>query len=328
MVSFQITVCAFREYCLNVLAAQFCFIVLLDIFQPCSAKSTNRLLVISFDGFRWDYVHKANNLTNIHRMINDGGWAISGIKNTFLTKTFPNHYTIATGLYEESHGIVGNAMYDPSLNETFHGWIEKDARNSRWWDNGGEPIWVTNQKQDTQHRSGVLAWPGGLARVKGVLAYKVESAFDGLTMTERAKKMIEWLTDDYPINLGLYYEEEPDKTGHKFGPNSTEVKSKILELDDLLGYILYKLEDNDLLKTTNIILTSDHGMTSISKDNETYKINLDDYININSYNITSKSPVAGIDAFPPTKGNFYGYCCIRHVINWSIIKLFNSTDNM
>ncbi|XP_045197523.2 bis(5'-adenosyl)-triphosphatase enpp4-like [Mercenaria mercenaria] len=281
-------------------AVQSFILFIFCIFLSCSAKNTNRVLLISFDGFRWDYIHRANNLTNFHRMISDGGWAVKGIKNTFLTKTLPNHYTIATGLYEESHGIVGNIMYDPVLNSTFHGWLDKDARDSRWWDNGGEPIWVTNQKQDTQHRSGVLAWPGGLAVVKGVLAYRTESAFDGLTKKERVDKIIEWFTDEYPINLGLYYEEEPDHTGHLFGPDSKEVLSMIFELDSLLGYFFDKLEDNDLLKTTNIILTSDHGMTSTPLDAE-HKINLDDYVRVDSYSITSKNPVAGIDIIPASK---------------------------
>lgn len=264
-------------------------------------ESDHKLLIISFDGFRWDYVHRANNLSSFHRMISDGAWAVHGLKNAFITKTLPNHFTIATGLYEESHGIVGNVMYDPIFNSTFHGWIDSDLRDSRWWDDGGEPIWITNQRQNTQHRSGVLAWPGGLASVKGFQAYRAESFNDNLTNKERVDRIVKWFTDEYPINLGLYYENQPDSVGHKYGPNSTEVLSKIFELDSLLGYLLDKLEDNDLLKNMNIILTSDHGMTSNPNDTE-HKINLDDYIRLNSYFITSKNPVAGIHPVPASKG--------------------------
>lgn len=272
----------------------------LGFLPSCLGESIRKLLIISFDGFRWDYVHKANNLTNIHRMISDGGWAMHGVKNAFLTKTLPNHYTIVTGLYEESHGIVGNVMYDPLLNATFHGWLDSDLRDSRWWDDGGEPIWVTNQRQNTHHRSGVMAWPGGVAVVKGFQAYRAESFNDGLTKKERVDRLIEWFTDEYPINLGLYYENQPDEFGHSYGPDSKEVLTEILELDSLLGYLLDKLEDNNLLKDMNIILTSDHGMTTTPNDTA-YKINLDDYIRLNSYSITSKNPVAGIHVIPESK---------------------------
>lgn len=267
--------------------------------KPCKGCVSNRLLLISMDGFRWDYVHRANNLTSFHRMINDGGWAIKGVKNTFITKTFPNHLSIVTGLNAESHGIVGNVMYDPDFKSTFHAWVKADSENSSWLDDGGEPIWVTNQKQNTEHRSGVMAWPGGMASIKGFLPYRRASEGDGYTYKEKVDILIKWFKDEYPINLGLLYFDEPDHTGHKFGPDSKEVLSKILELDELLGYILDELEVHNLIDSTNIILTSDHGMASLPNDTE-HMIDLNTYIDFSTYTVTSSNPVAGI--FPNTIG--------------------------
>ncbi|KAL4232541.1 hypothetical protein ACF0H5_007233 [Mactra antiquata] len=226
-------------------------------------------------------------------MISDGGWAVKGIKNVFLTKTFPNHFSIATGLYEESHGIVGNVMFDPLFNATFHGWLPNDGANSSWFDDGGEPIWVTNQKQNMLHRSGVMAWPGGMATIKGFLPYRKAAQQDGFSDKQKVDNVIEWFTDEYPINLGLLYFDEPDHTGHAFGPDSEQVLQKIFELDELLGYILDELEEHNLLDHTNIILTSDHGMTSLLNDTE-HIVDLDRYLDFSTYFVTSKSPVAAI----------------------------------
>lgn len=129
-----------------------------------------RVLLVSYDGFRWNYLDKISNKVNFERIINAGVYAKKGLQNAFITKTFPNHYTLVTGLYEESHGIVANEMYDPLFNETFSLSDPEDVIKSKWFDNGGEPIWVTNQKQSTPslpRRSGSLFWPGSMASVHG-----------------------------------------------------------------------------------------------------------------------------------------------------------------
>lgn len=254
-------------------------------------KVSCKLLIISFDGFRWDYINKSANIPNFKRMMDNGAWVNNGLKNAFLTKTFPNHYTLVTGLYEESHGIVGNKMYDPVLDETFLPDIASEQSDPRWFDNGGEPIWVTNQRQCTQHRSGVLYWPGNEAPIKGILPYKHLPYDYTKPLNERIDIIISWFIDDYPINLGLLYYPEPDATGHKNGPDSPEIIAMIEELDRGMGYLFEQLEKHGLLSSMNIIVTSDHGMTSTPADKV---INLDDYIDNNSYMITSSNPIAAI----------------------------------
>ena len=171
-----------------------CFIVFFSILS-CSksiVKSTpvnekpvstsNPLLVISFDGFRWDYLQRT--LTpNFDKFIKNGVQAKYGMKNAFVTKTFPNHFTLATGLWEESHGIIANDMYDPFLNQNFSPGNKSANQDPAWFDVGGEPIWVTNQIQNKNAQSGVIMWVGGEAPVRLILPSK-HMPYDGVTKNE------------------------------------------------------------------------------------------------------------------------------------------------
>lgn len=115
----------------------YTLILLSILFKICLCISTYPLLIIiSFDGFRYDYLNKTD-APNLAKLASDGVRA-PWIEPRFITKTFPNHFSIATGLYEESHGIVGNNFFDPVLNDTF-----RLGRNeSEWWDTGAIPLWV------------------------------------------------------------------------------------------------------------------------------------------------------------------------------------------
>ncbi|XP_076445120.1 ectonucleotide pyrophosphatase/phosphodiesterase family member 5-like [Babylonia areolata] len=253
-------------------------------------EESPKVIIISFDGFRWDYLSRTST-PNFDRIIRNGGQARYGMKDAFITKTLPNHFTLVTGLYEESHGIVGNTMFDPVLNETFEVENRSQMAASRWFDVGAEPIWVTNQVQKKSGRSGCMMWVGCEAPIKGVVPTR-HVPFDGdMTIETRIDETIEWFKSTYPVNLGLIYYEEPDHTGHKFGPDSPEVTAMIGTLDKVVGHLLKKLEEADLLDDVNIILTSDHGFTATGPNRI---VNLDDYIDPNSYRIFSSSPEAAI----------------------------------
>ena len=253
--------------------------------------STPKVLMISFDGFRWDFVHKYGPLKNFEKIIKNGVYAQNGLTNAFITKTFPNHYTLVTGLWEESHGIVGNKMYDPVLNQTFTLSNRSQQSDPAWFDNGGEPIWVTNQLQYSTHRSGVIMWPGESAPVKGVIPTRYIPFNRQMKNETRIDNMIKWFTMPYPVNLGLLYFEEPDEIEHEFGPLTPEVGKMIKALDELIGYLLNQLEKHNLLDEVDIIITSDHGFASTPHD---MVINLDDIIDVNSYEIFQSNPVANI----------------------------------
>ncbi|XP_070556761.1 ectonucleotide pyrophosphatase/phosphodiesterase family member 5-like isoform X2 [Ptychodera flava] len=248
-------------------------------------------LLISFDGFRWDYLQKVET-PNFDVLISDGSFVPDGIVPTFITKTFPNHFTIATGLYEESHGIVANNMYDPVLNEKFHIGGE-DSTSSKWWDVGAEPIWVTNQKHGG--RTGVYYWPGSETEIMGILPNRYKKYSDTTPFETRIDGVIDWFTDEEePINLGLLYFNEPDHTGHTSGPESDEILDVIRMCDDTIGYLIQKLQEADLYEKINILITSDHGMTELSPDR---LIQLDDYVNPDLYDLVDSSPTAAIYPF-------------------------------
>ena len=282
----------------NLISALSALFVLLMEPCHCHGKTPPKLLIISFDGFHWDYIHKAN-VPNMQRMIKEGAWATKGLKNAFITKTFPDHWSMITGLYEESHGIVGNVFYDPDLNQTLHIWVHDEVTNPQWYTDSGEPIWVTNERQNTKQRSGSMMWPGAGPVIKGFMPYRTVYYDDTITLRQRIDTVIEWFTDEYPINLGLMYYPDPDHTGHMYGPNSPEIVKMVETLDSDIGYLFEKLKQKKLMSDMNIMLLSDHGMSETIQDDE-HKIDLNKYIDFDSYIIDTESPIATIR--PKTKG--------------------------
>ncbi|CAF0741783.1 unnamed protein product [Brachionus calyciflorus] len=214
------------------------------------------VLLLSFDGFRWDYLLK-HNLTNFNSIKKNGTHAEYMI-NSFSTVTFPNHWTLVTGLYEESHGIIQNIMYDPVLNKTFNLGMP-ETYTKEWFGQNKltEPIWATNQKAGNGRYS-AAEWLGS------------NLEFSGQNIT----------TAKNPINFGAIYFDEPDHYGHLYGPDSKEIAEKLQELDGDLGYLLDQLKSHHLFDKVNLIITSDHGMDSIS---EKTVIFLEDYIDDNLY---------------------------------------------
>lgn len=213
-----------------------------------------QLLMISFDGFRWDYINRARdnnrNIPNFERLIAEGVTITDGgMKTAFVTKTFPNHYTLVTGLYEENHGIVANYFYDPVFNEDFD--MGSKAKSTLKWWNGTkerpvEPIWVTNQNlggDESERKSGVVFWPG--SEIDGQYPTKWLPYNVSMSFKSRVDKIVEWLTvHEDPINLGLMYIQEPDATGHHYGASSSQILDKVEELDGVIGYLIEKLGDH------------------------------------------------------------------------------------
>lgn len=260
------------------------------------------LLLVSFDGFRWDYlnvVKKAGRTTpNFDRFAGNGVTiGNGGLVNTFVTKTFPNHYTLVTGQFEENHGVIANWFFDPDYNETL---TKDNSEDQKWWDGksggsgaGAEPIWVTNERAGGSRVSGSYFWPG--SSVDNQRPTYSRCYDNKISFADRIDMIVRWFTytDTKPINLGTLYFEEPDHTGHLFGPNSTEVVEKIVELDGVLGYLVKSLEEKKILDRLNIIVTSDHGMTSI-----TDFIYMDDIVDPSLYTQYGGSPVWNIRPKP------------------------------
>jgi predicted AlkP superfamily pyrophosphatase or phosphodiesterase len=256
------------------------------------------VILISFDGFRWNYFDKAST-PNLNRL-SETGVKAKRLIPSFPTKTFPNHYTIVTGLFPENHGIIANKMYDPKLNATFSLGDRKSVEDSRWW--GGEPIWVTAEKQG--QTSAILFWPGSETEIKGIRPTYWQKYDQSLAYNKRVQQALDWLdlpVAQRPTLIALYF-DAPDTQGHSYGPDSPEVKNAIRKVDTTIGILLQGLKPRGILNDINIIITSDHGMTSISPDKTIF---LDDYIDLSSVDIIDWSPIVSLRPHDGKKEEIY-----------------------
>ncbi|KAM8809723.1 ectonucleotide pyrophosphatase/phosphodiesterase family member 5 isoform 1-T2 [Eudromia elegans] len=244
-----------------------------------------RVLLVSFDGFRWDYIYRVSTPNFRYAMKN--GVHVKQVINVFITKTYPNHYTMVTGLYAESHGIVANEMYDPTLNATFS-MNRMEIYNSKFWEEA-IPIWVTNQIQG--HKSGAAMWPGTDVKIHGVLPTHYMPYNESVSFEDRVAKLIGWFTSEEPINLGLLYWEEPDEMGHILGPENPLMEPIISDIDKKLGYLISELKKAKLWGVINVIITSDHGMSQSSSER---LIELDQYVDRELYKVIDYSPAVAI----------------------------------
>ncbi|WP_234567528.1 alkaline phosphatase family protein [Rhodohalobacter sp. 614A] len=250
-----------------------------------SSKEINPVLLISFDGFMNEYIDR-NNTPNFDRFIKNGVKADYLIP-VFPTKTFPNHYTIVTGLYVENHGIIANSFPDSRLDARFSYGPINSPNDERWW--GGEPIWITAEKQGLT--SATFFWPGSEASIDSTWSTKWV-AYDGsVPDSSRIDSITAWLDPNGSVqaDLGTLYFSFIDHVGHDFGPNSSQMDEASLHADDLLGYLLKKIDEHNLSDKLNVIITSDHGMAELSPEKVIF---LDEIINLENVKMVDWTPVA------------------------------------
>uniref|UniRef100_H3C1P9 Ectonucleotide pyrophosphatase/phosphodiesterase 2 n=1 Tax=Tetraodon nigroviridis TaxID=99883 RepID=H3C1P9_TETNG len=196
------------------------------------------LIMVSVDGFRASYLKKGPSvIPNIHKL-RTCGTSAPYMRPVYPSKTFPNLYTLATGLYPESHGIVGNTMHDPVFNATFS-LRTREKLNHRWW--GGQPIWITAEEQGV--RAGTFFWPWVIPLERRILT------------------ILKWLhlPDAERPYVYAVHSEQPD-TGHRLGPLSSELDNPLRELDNVIGQLMNGLKQMHLHRCVNVIVVGDHGM--------------------------------------------------------------------
>ncbi|CAF3395042.1 unnamed protein product [Rotaria sp. Silwood1] len=203
------------------------------------------------NGFRHDYLNELE-LPTLNRFRNEGVQARYGMRPTFTTMTFPNHISIATGMYQEDHGIIHNSFYDRLLNKTI-GMGNRD--DGQWSDPNIEPLWITATKQKV--KSAVLFWPACHNEFYGIRPLIYSWLYtDNIPFREKIDNAIGYFRE-LPVQLVMLYHFEPDKQGHTYGPNSPEVRDALLRLDNDTEYLLNKVK-NELNDDLNIIILSDH----------------------------------------------------------------------
>ncbi|XP_045150244.1 ectonucleotide pyrophosphatase/phosphodiesterase family member 1 [Echinops telfairi] len=214
-------------------------------------------LLFSLDGFRAEYLHTWGGLLPVISKLKNCGTYTKNMRPVYPTKTFPNHYSIVTGLYPESHGIIDNKMYDPKMNASFS-LKSKQKFNPEWYK--GEPIWLTAKYQGL--KSGTFFWPGSDVKIRGVLPDIYKMYNGSVPFEERILAVLKWLQlpkDERPHFYTLYL-EEPDSSGHSYGPVSSEVIRALQRVDSMVGMLMDGLKELDLHRCLNLILISDHGM--------------------------------------------------------------------
>jgi alkaline phosphatase D len=296
-------------------------VLLTGILFGCDGKQKQKdqkpyLVVLSMDGFRWDYTDKVNT-PNFDKIARQGVKAKS-IVPSFPTKTFPNHYTLATGLYPDHHGIVLNGFYDPVEKRHYSVGNRSSVQDGSFY--GGEPIWVTAEKQGVKSAS--LFWVGSEAEIKGVRPSIWKTYQHKMPYENRIDTVISWLQLPQPErpHLIMWYFDEPDSEGHQSGPDGLKTFDTIERLDSLLGVFLVKLEVLPIADQINFIVTSDHGMCATSDDRV---VMLNEYIPEEWVEeIQGNSPVWTIKAKEGYKNNIEEKLAeIEHVTAWPSAKV-------
>jgi predicted AlkP superfamily pyrophosphatase or phosphodiesterase len=228
------------------------------------------LILVSIDGFHPDYLDRypAPTLNMLARRGVRAKW----MTPVYPSLTFPNHYSIATGLYPDNHGIVGNSIYDPRFKQTFSIGKREEVQNGRWW--LGEPIWVTAEKQG--QRAAAFFFPGTEAEIGGKRPSHWRTYDGKIPNSERVDTVLSWL--DLPgaerPTLLLTYFSDVDYAGHESGPDSEGVRQAVAEVDRALTRLVDGLKSRKLFERVNIIIVSDHGMARIDPN---HVVLLDDH---------------------------------------------------
>jgi len=250
----------------------------------CGERSNYPLILISMDGFRPDYLDK-NVTPNINYLASNGVRAKFMLPQ-FPTKTFPNHYSMITGLFPSHSGIVANSFTDGALNGSFR--IGRPSSlDPKWWK--GEPLWVTATKQGLV--SACYFWVGSDVPIEGTLPDFFYSYNQTHPFEPRVDKVLSWLDlppkgakvdpekDDgkrRPNFITLYF-HQPDYTAHRTGPHSNETYAQVKIVDSMIGRLWNGLKERSLDDKINIILVGDHGMAPTSCQRVVY---------LDKYNVT------------------------------------------
>lgn len=255
-------------------------------------------VLLSLDGFRWDYLERP---AAVHlRALAARGARATRLVPVFPSKTFPNHYTLVTGLYPEHHGIIANTMWDDAIGQRFALGARDVMVNPRWW--GGEPLWVTAVKAG--RASGSFFWPGSDVAIGGHYPtyYRV---YDGrVPNARRVAQVLDWLAlpgDSAPVFVTAYF-SDVDDAGHDHGPDAPQTDSAIARVDSQVGALVAGLAARGLAERVNLVVVSDHGMTATSPERQIF---LDDYLDLERVIVVDWSPVAAITPRPGYEDSAY-----------------------
>ncbi|KAM0974838.1 uncharacterized protein LOC126605085 [Malus sylvestris] len=247
------------------------------------------VLLVSSDGFRFGYQFKAPT-PNIRRLIANGTEAEEGLIPVFPTLTFPNHYSIVTGLYPAYHGIVDNHFVDPHTGESF----TMRSHEPKWW--LGEPLWETVANHGL--KAATYFWPGSEV-IKGswTCPDKLCMQYNGsVPFEQRVDSVLNYFdmpSSEIPVFMTLYF-EDPDHQGHQVGPDDREITEAVAGIDKMIGRLIEGLEKKGVFEDVTIILVGDHGMVGTCDKKLIYLSDLAPWIEIPNDWVQSLTPLLAI----------------------------------
>ena len=251
------------------------------------ARPANPVILVSVDGLRADYLRRG--ITPIISGLAARGVTTSAMRPSFPSLTFPNHYTLVTGMRPDHHGVVNNTMQDAELGR-FSMSIRSAVEDARWW-NDAEPIWVTAEKAGIP--TATMFWPGSEAAVGGVRPRRW-LRFDGaMPEPARVDQLLAWLDEQPRPGLATLYFDTVDHDGHEYGPDSRQVNAAMAKVDAQIGRLLAGLQQRGI--DANIIIVADHGMTQVADDR---RINLDSLIDPAKLQLVAGGAVASLNPQP------------------------------
>jgi predicted AlkP superfamily pyrophosphatase or phosphodiesterase len=251
----------------------FFFALFLLLFVSCERQVEtyeNYVVMVSLDGCRWDYPEMYNTPTlDIMATV---GVKAEWVASSFPSKTFPNHYSLATGLYPDHHGLINNNFYAPELDLLYRIGDREMVENPAFY--GGEPIWNTAEKQDMISAS--FFWVGSEAPVQGMQPTYWKKYDGSIPFDARVDTVLHWL--ELPIEkrprLIMLYFDQPDGIAHTYGPVHEQTGTVMEAMDLIINDLRSKIRKLPYGDRVNLIVTSDHGMAATSPDR---------YVNINEH---------------------------------------------
>jgi alkaline phosphatase D len=228
--------------------------------NSAAAQKAHYLVLVSLDGFRWDYARR-DGARNLLALGKAGVWAPEGMMPSYPSLTFPNHFTIVTGLYPEHHGLVANSFWDETKQARYGIGDAKAVTDGSWYT--GVPLWSLAESQGM--RTACLFWPGSEAEIAGkrptwYAQFDSKTEFTDAVQQARIDNMVALLKlpeSERPHFITIYY-NEPDHEGHEFGPDAPQTKAAVLKMDAMAGKIKAALNKTHL--PVDLVVVSDHGM--------------------------------------------------------------------
>ncbi|WP_049973989.1 ectonucleotide pyrophosphatase/phosphodiesterase [Azospirillum sp. B4] len=243
------------------------------------------VILVSIDGARADLIDRGQTST-LAALAADGVRAVS-MRPSFPSLTFPNHYTLVTGLTPDHHGIVNNTMEDAELGSFTMG-DQAAVSDARWW-NQATPLWVSVQEQG--RHSATVFWPGSQAPIQGIRPDHWLPFDAKVTPDQRVDTLLGWLDlpgDQRPTFFALYF-DQPDHIEREEGPTAA------VQIDKALARLVDGLKRRDLFDKVNLVIVADHGMTATAPDRQ---VVLDDLADAAALHVVATGPLAGLSVAP------------------------------